>query len=88
MTVEERINTISLIEGALDSVRPYLEADLGNVKFIELTDDMIVKLELEGSCQSCPMNAMTFRAGLEEAIRKAVPTVNKVQAINVPSLMN
>jgi Fe-S cluster biogenesis protein NfuA len=88
MTAEERINTISLIEGALDSVRPYLEADLGNVKFIELTDDMVVKLELEGSCQSCPMNAMTFRAGLEEAIRKAVPTVHKVQAINVPSLMN
>ena len=87
MTSEEREYTISLIEGALDSVRPYLEADMGNVKFIELTDDMIVKLELVGSCQSCPMNAMTFRAGLEEAIRKAVPTVSKVQAINVPSLM-
>lgn len=87
MTAEEKEYTISLIEGALDSVRPYLEADMGNVKFVDLTDDMVVQLELVGSCQSCPMNAMTFRAGLEEAIRKAVPTVTKVQAINVPSLM-
>lgn len=86
MIAEERTKIESLIETALDSVRPYLEADGGNVKLAEVTDDLIVRLELIGSCQTCPMNAMTFRAGLEESIRKAVPYVLRVEAINVPSL--
>ncbi|MFN3588527.1 MAG: NifU family protein [Spirosomataceae bacterium] len=71
------------IEAALDTVRPYLEADGGNVKIVELTDDMVVKLELVGSCSSCPMSAMTFKAGLEEAILKAVPEITKVIAVNL-----
>ncbi len=86
MIAEERTKIESLIETALDSVRPYLEADGGNVKLAEVTDDLIVRLELIGSCQTCPMNAMTFRAGLEESIRKAVPYVLRVEAVNVPSL--
>ncbi len=86
MIAEERTKIEGLIETALDSVRPYLEADGGNVKLAEVTDDLIVRLELIGSCQTCPMNAMTFRAGLEESIRKAVPYVLRVEAINVPSL--
>ena len=86
MITEERTRIESLIEGALESVRPYLEADGGNVKLAEVTDDLIVRLELMGSCQTCPMNAMTFRAGLEESIRRAVPYVLRVEAINVPGL--
>ena len=86
MITEERTRIEGLIEGALDSVRPYLEADGGNVKLAEVTDDLIVRLELMGSCQTCPMNAMTFRAGLEESIRRAVPYVLRVEAINVPGL--
>lgn len=78
--------TIELIEQALETVRPYLHADGGDVKFVELTEDLTVVLELQGSCQSCPMSAMTFRAGLEESIRKAVPHVNKVVASNVAAL--
>lgn len=70
------------IEEALDSVRPYLLADGGDVKLHELTDDMVVRLELVGSCQSCPMSAMTFKAGLEESIRRAVPEVVKVEAVS------
>lgn len=86
MITEERTRIEGLIEGALESVRPYLEADGGNVKLAEVTDDLIVRLELMGSCQTCPMNAMTFRAGLEESIRRAVPYVLRVEAINVPGL--
>lgn len=71
------------IEKALDGVRPYLEADGGNVSIIELTEDMTVRLELQGACGTCPMSAMTFKAGLEEAILKAVPEVKKVEAINL-----
>lgn len=84
--MDSKEKTIELIEQALETVRPYLHADGGDVKFVELTEDMTVKLELQGSCQSCPMSAMTFRAGLEESIRKAVPYINKVVSSNVPEL--
>lgn len=71
------------VERALDGIRPYLEADGGNVNVHEITDDMIVRLELVGSCSSCPMSSMTFKAGLEEAILKAVPEIRKVEALNL-----
>jgi Fe-S cluster biogenesis protein NfuA len=74
---------IDQIEIALDSIRPYLEADGGNVKVIELTEDMVLKLELLGACSSCPMSTMTLKAGVEEAIKKAIPEILKVEAVNV-----
>jgi Fe-S cluster biogenesis protein NfuA len=74
---------INQIERALDSMRPYLAADGGNVKVLEVTEDKVVRLELMGSCGSCPMSAMTFKGGLEEAILRAVPEITKVEAINI-----
>ena len=71
------------IEEALDNIRPYLEADGGNVRVIDLTDEMVLKLELLGNCGSCPMSTMTLKAGVEEAIKKVVPEIKKVVAINV-----
>lgn len=71
------------IESALDTIRPYLEADGGNVKVIGLTKDMVLQLELIGACSSCPMSTMTFKAGVEEAIKKAIPEIAKVEAVNV-----
>ena len=71
------------VERALDSIRPYLEADGGNVKILEITEDGVVKLELLGACGSCPMSAMTLKAGVEEAIKRAVPEIVAVQAINL-----
>ncbi|WP_158861238.1 NifU family protein [Lunatibacter salilacus] len=74
---------IDQIESALDTIRPYLEADGGNVKVIDLTEDMVLKLELLGACSSCPMSTMTLKAGVEEAIKKAIPEILKVEAVNV-----
>jgi Fe-S cluster biogenesis protein NfuA len=74
---------ITKIDRALDSMRPYLAADGGNVKVLEVTEDRTVRLELMGSCGSCPMSAMTFKGGLEEAILKAVPEISKVEAVNI-----
>lgn len=71
------------IEFALDTIRPYLEADGGNVRIIELTDDMVLKLELLGSCGSCPMSTMTLKAGVEEAIKRAIPEIIRVEAVNL-----
>lgn len=71
------------IEAALDSIRPYLEADGGNVRVVEVTDDFILRLELTGTCSSCPMSTMTLKAGVEEAIKRSVPEITKVEAVNV-----
>lgn len=74
---------LTRVEAALDSVRPYLETDGGNVKIVEITEGKTVVLELMGACGSCPMSTMTFKAGLEEAILKAVPEIKKVEAVNL-----
>ena len=71
------------VEQALDNIRPYLVADGGNVKVLEITEDKVVKLEFIGSCGSCPMSSITFKAGLEEAILKNVPEIKSVEAVNV-----
>tara|TARA_R110001592_G_scaffold108704_5_gene303754 strand:- start:13918 stop:14169 length:252 start_codon:yes stop_codon:yes gene_type:complete len=71
------------IEKALDTIRPYLEADGGNVRIVGLTQDMVLQLELLGTCSSCPMSTMTLKAGVEEAIKKAIPEILSVEAVNV-----
>lgn len=71
------------VEAALEKIRPFLIADGGNVKVLEITDDLIVKLELEGACGTCPMSPMTMKAGVEEALKRDVPEIKGVVAINV-----
>lgn len=74
---------ITKVEEALKTIRPYLEADGGDVKVVNITEEKIVQLELLGTCESCPMSAMTLKAGVEQAIVSAVPEITGVQAINV-----
>ena len=69
------------IEDTLDSIRPYLMADGGSVRLEGVTDDMVVELALLGACGTCPMSMMTLRAGIEQAIRRAVPEVTRVEAV-------
>lgn len=71
------------IEESLDSIRPYLEADGGNVRIQEITDSNIVKLEFLGACGTCPMSTMTFKAGVEEAIKRAVPEIKGIEVVNL-----
>ncbi len=73
------------VEESLKAIRPYLEADGGDVKVLEIDEDYTVKLELLGACGTCPMSPMTLKAGVEEAIKKAVPEIKNVVAINVAS---
>jgi Fe-S cluster biogenesis protein NfuA len=79
---------IDRIEEALNSLRPFLEADGGNVSLLEVTDDNVVKIEFQGACKSCSMNVMTFKAGIEEAIRRAVPEIKSVEAVNLVAVPN
>ncbi|HRG39641.1 MAG TPA: NifU family protein [Bacteroidia bacterium] len=74
---------IKKVEEALDQVRPYLQADGGNVSLLEITDEKVVKLELLGACKSCSMSMMTLKAGIEESIKRSVPEIIAVEAVNV-----
>ena len=74
------------VEKALDTIRPYLEKDGGNVSVEEITMDNVVILKLLGSCESCPMSIMTLKAGIEQAIMKAVPEITKVEALNLTAI--
>lgn len=76
-------NLVEKIEKTLDSIRPYLQSDGGNIRVIEVTEGGIVKVEMQGSCISCPMSSMTLKAGVEEAIRNAYPEIKGVEAINL-----
>lgn len=81
------MNTLKLkVEEALEQIRPYLQADGGNVSLLEITSDKVVRLELLGACKSCSMSAMTLKAGIEESIKRVAPEVTAVEAINVSSL--
>ena len=70
------------VERALEGLRPYLEADGGNISLVEVTEDHQVKVELHGACADCQMIHMTMKGGVEQAIRQAAPEVVKVEAIN------
>jgi Fe-S cluster biogenesis protein NfuA len=71
------------IEQALNQIRPYLAADGGNVKVVEITEDMVLKLELEGACGACSMSTMTMKAGVEQAVKREVPEIKSVVAVNL-----
>ncbi|MDX1739742.1 MAG: NifU family protein [Rhodothermales bacterium] len=76
----------SRIEEALDVLRPYLMADGGSVRLLNVTPEMVVELELLGACGTCPMSTMTLRAGIEQAIKRSVPEVSRVEAVNAPAV--
>lgn len=80
------MSLVDQVEAALDTIRPYLLADGGNVSIEEITPENVVRLKLLGSCGSCPMSIMTLKAGIEEAIKKAVPEITAIEAINLTDI--
>ncbi len=69
------------VESALESVRPYLVADGGDVELVNINDDGIVEVRLTGACVGCPMSQMTLRAGIERALMRDVPQIKRVEAV-------
>jgi Fe-S cluster biogenesis protein NfuA len=71
------------IEESLNNIRPYLEADGGNVRILEITKENVLKLEFVGNCGNCAMSHMTFKAGVEDAIRRSVPEIKSIEVVNL-----
>jgi Fe-S cluster biogenesis protein NfuA len=67
---------------AIDTIRPYLQSDNGDLELIEITEDAIVKVKLTGACAVCPMFLMTLRAGVERSLMRQVPSIKRVEAVN------
>jgi Fe-S cluster biogenesis protein NfuA len=74
---------IDRVEEALNQIRPFLEADGGNVSLVEITADYAVKVKLHGSCVSCSMSNMTMKAGIEESVKRSVPEIKSVIPVNL-----
>ena len=66
---------------ALNSVRPFLQMDGGDVELVNITSDGIVEVKLVGACASCPMSRMTLRAGIELALMIRIPGVTRVESV-------
>ena len=80
ITVEELTKKI---ESSLDSIRPYLKADGGDVKVNHISEDHVVQLEFVGACGNCSMSTMTFKAGVEAAIKRDVPEIKSIEVVNL-----
>ena len=69
------------LETALDTVRPHLKVDGGNVEIVEVTDNMTLRIRWQGACLGCSMSPMTMRAGIEYAVKQQVPEIIAVEAV-------
>ena len=67
------------VKNVLEQIRPYLQQDGGDVNFVELTDDMVVMVQLTGACRSCPYSTMTLKNGIETVMKKAIPEIKAVE---------
>ncbi len=67
----------------LDQVRPYLQADGGDINFVNITEDNVVNVELTGACGSCAFSTVTLKNGVEATLKKVLPEIKEVVAINL-----
>lgn len=81
MMTKEELKT--KVENVLDQVRPYLQQDGGDLKLIEITDDNVVNVELTGACSSCAFSTMTLKNGVEATLKKVLPEIKEVVAVNM-----
>jgi Fe-S cluster biogenesis protein NfuA len=81
MDLLQKADLLVRIEQALETMRDFLRADGGDVELIDVDEDMTVKIRLLGQCKSCSMSIMTMKAGIEDAVRKAIPEIKSVSAV-------
>ena len=69
------------VKNVLDQIRPYLQADGGDVEFIELTENKTVNIRLLGMCGNCPHSQMTLKNGIETAVKRVLPEILSVESV-------
>lgn len=71
------------VERALEKIRPYLVADGGDIAVVNITEDMVLQVELKGACHACPFSLQTLKAGVEMAVKNEVPEIKEVVDIHM-----
>jgi len=71
------------VQNVIEQVRPYLQADGGDINFVNITDDNIVNVELTGACGTCAFSTITLKNGVEATLKKVLPEIKEVVAINL-----
>ena len=79
--MENKESIMRKLHNIIEQVRPYLQADGGDVNLVDLTDDGVVLVELTGACGSCPYSTMTLKNGIESVIKKAIPEIQEVKQV-------
>lgn len=69
------------VQDALDLIRPALQADGGDVELVDVTEDGVVKVALQGACRGCPMSQLTLANGVERVLKEQVPEVQRVEPV-------
>ena len=70
------------VDAALDEVREVLKRDGGNLELVDVTDENVVKVRLQGQCIGCPGAQMTLRMVVQQILQQAVPEVKGVEAVD------
>lgn len=81
--IADKTATIDKINLALDEIRPFLNSDGGDISFVDLSDDGVVKVQLHGACNGCSVNQMTLKSGVEMTVKKHAPEVSSVVEIGM-----
>ena len=68
------------VEKAIQEIRPYLQADGGNIELVDVKDG-VVRVKLSGACAGCPMSKMTLQWGVERTLKKKIPGIIRVEAV-------
>jgi Fe-S cluster biogenesis protein NfuA len=69
------------VEEVINKVRPNLQADGGDIELVDVTEDGVVKVKLQGACHGCPGAAMTLKMGVERLLKANVPEVKSVENV-------
>jgi len=69
------------VEAILDKIRPLLQADGGDVELVDVDDDRVVKVRLQGACMGCPMSTITLQQGIARILKEQIPEVKEVIAV-------
>jgi Fe-S cluster biogenesis protein NfuA len=80
--MNDKVELINRINTALDTIRPHLVVDGGNVEVVDVTEEGIVQIKWLGNCEVCSMSIMTMKAGIEQVILSKIPEVKGIEAIN------
>jgi len=79
--INNKTELLKRVNKTIDLLRPYLQSDGGDIEVLDITDEYVVKVRLQGACENCKFSFYTLRAGVEQALRKEVPEIKEVVAV-------